>query len=178
MSADKPENVQLMSSAMNDKACTGKAISFYCSANANPGVTSYQLFENETSILNTSATGMWSKTLESEGVFVHKCVANNSLGSEYSMGVTVTVNGKQNSPSYVCLRTIWKTAHIKTAFACVQSLHYKYVDTGSVIDETQRPYGKCLLNGIPLFMASLCWWWFFSFTKTLRLLSFASCNNM
>ena len=101
---------------MNDKACTGKAISFYCSANANPGVTSYQLFENETSILNTSATGMWSKTLESEGVFVHKCVANNSLGSEYSMSVTVTVSGEQKSPNYICLRTIWKTARIKTVF--------------------------------------------------------------
>ncbi|XP_066025219.1 fibroblast growth factor receptor 4-like isoform X2 [Pocillopora verrucosa] len=88
----KPENVQLMSSAMDHKACAGEVISFNCSANANPGVTSYQLFENETAILNTSALGMWSKTLESEGVFVYKCVANNSLGSEYSMGVTVTVN--------------------------------------------------------------------------------------
>ena len=38
----------------------------------------------------------------------------------------------------------------------VQTLHDKNVDTGSVIDEAQRPYGKCLLNGIPLFMASLC----------------------
>ena len=94
-----------MSSALNNKACKGKVISFNCSANANPGVTSYQLFENETAILNTSASGMWNKTLESEGVFVYKCVANNSLGSEDSMGVTVTVNGKQNSPSYVCLRT-------------------------------------------------------------------------
>ena len=95
-----------MSSAMDHKACAGEVISFNCSANANPGVTSYQLFENETAILNTSASGMWNKTLESEGVFVCKCVANNSVGSEYSMGVTVTVNGKQNSPSYVCLRTI------------------------------------------------------------------------
>ena len=95
-----------MSSALNNKACKGKVISFNCSANANPGVTSYQLFENETAILNTSASGMWNKTLESEGTFVYKCVANNSLGSEYSMSVTVTVNGKQNSPSYVCLRTI------------------------------------------------------------------------
>ena len=91
---------------MNNKACRGEVISFNCSANANPGVTSYQLFENETAILNTSASGMWNKTLKSEGVFVYKCVANNSLGSEDSMGVTVTVNGKQNSPSYVCLRTI------------------------------------------------------------------------
>ena len=86
-----------MSSAMNDKACTGKVISFTCSADANPRVTSYQLFENETAILNTSASGMWSKTLESKGVFVYKCVANNSLGSEYSINVPVTVNGKQIS---------------------------------------------------------------------------------
>ena len=46
------------------------------------------------------------KILESEGVFVYKCVANNSLVVEYSMGVAVTVNGKQKSPNYVCLRTI------------------------------------------------------------------------
>ena len=82
---------------MNDKACTGKVISFTCSADANPRVTSYQLFENEKAILNTSASGTWSKTLKIEGVFVYKCVANNSLGSEYSMYVTVTVNGKQIS---------------------------------------------------------------------------------
>ena len=88
---------------MNDKACTGKVVGFNCSANANPGVTSYQLFENETAILNTSASGMWNKTLESEGVFVYKCVANNSLGSEYSMSVTVTVNGKEISSTYACL---------------------------------------------------------------------------
>ena len=89
---------------MDDKACTEEVISFNCSANANPGITSYQLFENKTAILNTSASGMWSKTLESEGVFVYKCVANNSLGSQYSTSVTVTVNGKQISPSYAYLR--------------------------------------------------------------------------
>ena len=92
---------------MNDKACTEKFIfSFSCLANANPGVTSHQLFENETAILNTSAPGMWSGALKSEGVFVYKCVANNFLGSEYSMNVTVTVNGKQFSPFCVGLRTI------------------------------------------------------------------------
>ena len=88
---------------MENKACTREVISFNCSANANPGVTLYQLFENETAILNTSASGMWNKTLESEGVFVYKCVANNSLGSEYSMSVTVTVNGKEISSTYACL---------------------------------------------------------------------------
>ena len=89
---------------MDDKACTEEVISFNCSASANPGITSYQLFENKTAILNTSASGMWSKTLESEGVFVYKCVVNNSLGSQYSTSVTVTVNGKQISPSYAYLR--------------------------------------------------------------------------
>ena len=82
---------------MNDKACTGKVISFTCSADADPRVTSYQLFENEKAILNTTSSGTWIKTLESEGVFVYKCVANNSLGSEYSMNVPLTVNGKQIS---------------------------------------------------------------------------------
>ena len=57
---------------MNDKAFRGIAMSFNCSANAYSGVTSYQLFENETAILNTIVSGMWSKTLESEGVFVYK----------------------------------------------------------------------------------------------------------
>ena len=97
---------------MDHKACTGEVISFNCSANANPGVTSYQLFENETAILNMSASGMWSKTLESGGVFVYKCVANNSIGSEYSMSITVTVNGKQISSSYACLNHVISYAHI------------------------------------------------------------------
>ena len=83
---------------MNDKACRGNVVGFNCSAIANPEVTSYQLFKNETAILNTSATGMWRKTLESEGVFVYKCVANNSLGSEYSTSVTITVNSRQINP--------------------------------------------------------------------------------
>ena len=84
---------------MDNKACTGRVISFNCSAHANPGVASYQLFENETTILNTSALGMWSKTLESEGVYVYKCLANNSIGSEYSMSNNVNVYGKQTSPN-------------------------------------------------------------------------------
>ena len=86
-----------MSSAVDNKVCTQEVISFNCSANANPRVTLYQLFENQKAILNTSASGTWSKTLKIEGVFVYKCVANNSLGSEYSMDLSVTVNGKQIS---------------------------------------------------------------------------------
>ena len=89
----KPENVQLTTSAANNKACQGGSISFNCSADANPSVTSYQLFENDTAILATNTSGMWSRNLTNGGVFIYKCVANNTLGSAYSTSVTVTVNG-------------------------------------------------------------------------------------
>ena len=90
---------------MDNKACRGEVISFNCSANANPGVTSYQLFENESAILNTSTSGMWGKNLENKGVFVFKCVAKNSLGSEYSTSVAVAVNGKQIGGTFINVRT-------------------------------------------------------------------------
>ena len=106
---------------MDNKTCTGKVISFNCSANANPGVTSYQLFEDKTAILNTSASGLWNKTWENEGVFVYKCVANNSVGSEYSMSITVTVNGKQISSSYACLNHSISYAHIQGMFMSVHT---------------------------------------------------------
>ena len=83
--------MQLKTSAVDSKACKGETISFICSADAVPFVTSYELFENDSVIMNTS--GMWNRTLSS-GVFVYKCVANNSLGSMESESVTVTVNGK------------------------------------------------------------------------------------
>ena len=90
--ADPPENVQLKTSAVGSKACKGGTISINCSADAVPSVTSYELFENVSVIMDTS--GMWSRALSSEGVFVYKCVANNSLDSVESESVTVTVNGK------------------------------------------------------------------------------------
>ena len=90
---------------MDNKACKEEVISFNCSANANPGVTTYQLFENESAILNTSTSGMWGKHLENKGVFVFKCVAKNSLGSAYSTRVTVAVNGKQIGETFINVRT-------------------------------------------------------------------------
>ena len=84
--------MQLKTSAVDNKACIGEFISFNCSADAVPFVISYDLFENDSVIMDTS--GMWSRTFSSGGVFVYKCVANNSLGSMESERVTVTVNGK------------------------------------------------------------------------------------
>ena len=88
-----PENVQFETSAANNKACKGETISINCSADAVPSMTSYRLLENGSVVSDTS--GMWSRTLSSGGVFIYKCVANNSLGSTESEYVTVTVNGKQ-----------------------------------------------------------------------------------
>jgi len=86
--------VQLKTSAVDSKACKGETISINCSADAVPDVTSYELLENGSVILGRS--GMWSRTLSRGGVFIYKCVANNSLGSTESESVTVTVNGKQS----------------------------------------------------------------------------------
>ena len=86
--------MQLKTFAVDSKACKGETISISCSADAVPSVTSYELFENDSVIVGTS--GMWNRTLSSGGVFIYKCVANNSLGSRESESVTVTVNGKQS----------------------------------------------------------------------------------
>ena len=92
--ADPPENVQIEKSATDNKACEGETISINCSADAVPSEISYQLLENGSVVL-ADTSGMWSRTLSSRGVFMYKCVANNSLGSIESESVTVTVNGKQ-----------------------------------------------------------------------------------
>ena len=91
--ADPPGNVRLETSAVNNKACQGDVISINCSADANPSVSSYELLENDTVILDTS--GRWSKTFATGAVFIYKCVANNSLGTQQSLSVTIYVNGEQ-----------------------------------------------------------------------------------
>ena len=80
-------------SVINYKACQGNTITFKCSADAKPAVTSYHLFKNDTAI-DVSLSGMWSETLASEGVLVYKCVAKNSLGTAASTDVSFTLNGK------------------------------------------------------------------------------------
>ena len=93
---DKPETVDLKKSSFTSKNCRGDIISFNCSADANPLVTSHQLFENETAILDTNPSGMWNRKLPTGGVFMYKCMANNYLGSEDSLPVIVEVNGTLN----------------------------------------------------------------------------------
>ena len=85
--------MQLTTSVMDNKACKGDMIGFNCSADASPSVTSYQLFENDTAILDANPAGMWKRNVSNRGVFTYRCMANNSLGSEVSSFVMVTVNG-------------------------------------------------------------------------------------
>lgn len=85
--------MKFTTSVIDDKECQGNTITFNCSADAKPAVTTYRLFKNETA-MDVSHSGMWNETLESGGVFVYKCVANNTLGMASSMNVTVTVNGR------------------------------------------------------------------------------------
>ena len=91
----KPDNVQLVTSAADNKACLGDVISINCSAEAFPSEISYQLFENDTAILDTS--GRWSRTLDTAGMFIYKCVPNNTLGKGENATVTITVNGKMDA---------------------------------------------------------------------------------
>ena len=85
--------MELEISAMNDKVCQVDVVNFTCSAIANPAVSSYQLFENDTAILPKNAVGMWNRTFTSGGVYFYKCVASNTMGSINSTSVMLTVNG-------------------------------------------------------------------------------------
>lgn len=85
--------MQLTTSVIDDKECQGNTITFNCSADAKPAVATYRLFKNDTA-MDVSLSGMWNETLASGGMFVYKCVANNTLGMASSTNITVTVNGK------------------------------------------------------------------------------------
>ena len=95
LSSVKPENVQLETSAVDDKACLGDVISINCSADAVPSEISYQLLENDTAISDDSGT--WSRPLTTAGVFNYQCVPNNTVGTGDNASVIVTVNGKGNA---------------------------------------------------------------------------------
>ena len=73
-------------------------INFTCSADGNPAVDTYRLFENNSLVTDgTNSHGMWNRTMSAGGVFIYKCVANNTVGSGQSESVTVTVNGEQDN---------------------------------------------------------------------------------
>ena len=78
--------------------CQGSVVTFNCSANGNPRVDTYQLLENDAPVRDGSnSLGMRSRNMSTGGAFNYKYMANNSVGTAYSISVTVTVNGKQQT---------------------------------------------------------------------------------
>ena len=92
--ADQPGNVHLFTNATS-KVCTGVVINFTCTADANPQVHTYLLYENDAMIKNMGISGTWIKTMENAGHFVFRCEANNSIqGIGKSGNTTLTVDGE------------------------------------------------------------------------------------
>ena len=99
MYVDPPENFQF--DVSKQTVCKDELVSFACSADGNPTVHTYQLFENDTLVSDGSNNdGMWNRTMYVGGVFIYKCVANNTVGTGESSSVPVIVNGKQNYSYY------------------------------------------------------------------------------
>lgn len=89
----KPEITLFKSSAASHTACQHVVISFHCTANGNPPVMSYHLLENDTAILDINTSGMWSRKMSTRGVFMYRCMANNTYGNESSENIAVRVYG-------------------------------------------------------------------------------------
>ena len=88
--ADPPKNVHL-STNITSKVCTGIIINFTCTAEANPPVHTYLLYENGTVIGSRTV----KKTMDAAGQFVFRCEANNSLqGTGRSSDAILTVGGE------------------------------------------------------------------------------------
>ena len=73
--------------------CQGDVFNISCSADGNPPVLTYLLFENDT-LLNTSGSSRVTRTASAGGVLVYRCEANNTVGTANAT-TNVTVNGKK-----------------------------------------------------------------------------------
>ena len=65
--------MELAISAVNNKACKGDVVNFTCSADANPAVSSYQLFENDTAILDTCCKNVEQDVDKWRSLFLQMC---------------------------------------------------------------------------------------------------------
>ena len=129
---DPPENVQLRTNATANKSCRNDVVSFTCSADAVPSAMSFQLFKDNVP-MEISASGVWVKTLPEGGMFVYKCVANNSIGSSSSTNVSITVNGKWDRKNTLVLMFTLKTDLTDSSYArsdlyvaCVASVSVRF----------------------------------------------------
>ena len=91
---DKPENVTLNVNISSNKVCTGIVVKFTCTADANPAVGTYRLYENGGMIANIDGSGVTTWALNMGGLFNYRCEARNSAGGDSSSTITLTVEGK------------------------------------------------------------------------------------
>ena len=98
--------VQLLPS--EGTVCRGAVIHLTCSANGNPSVFTYQLYENDVMVANGSGSSsqMWYRTMSKGGVFNYKCAASNIIGTANSTRVSVTVNGIKEDFSHKNTSTV------------------------------------------------------------------------
>ena len=82
--------------ASDTTVCSGTNIVFNCSADGDPSVFTYQLYENDIAVTNTVSSGVWSRTMSVGGVFHYRCVARNIIGTATSPSVNIIVNGKEH----------------------------------------------------------------------------------
>ena len=96
----KPGNIQL---TLNDSSiCHGDVFSLSCSADGGSRTEEvYQLFENDVLVSSSSSSSsplVWSKSALIGGLFVYRCVVDNSVETANAT-ITVPVNGK-NTPFF------------------------------------------------------------------------------
>ena len=72
-------------------------VKFTCTANANPAVNSYTLYENDVMIENMGTSGVIRRPLNTSGQVVYRCEAKNSVGTDRSSDKNLTVEGKLTS---------------------------------------------------------------------------------
>ena len=92
----KPGNIQL---TVNDSSiCQGGVFSLSCSADGGSRTEEvYQLFENDVLVSKSSSSPLvWSKSALIGGVFVYRCVIDNSVETANAT-ITVPVNGKDTT---------------------------------------------------------------------------------
>jgi len=91
---DDPGNVSLNVSVSSNQVCAVVMVRFTCTAEANPPVHSYRLYENGRMIANMDGSGVWIRTLNTSGQFNYSCEAINSVGNDKSNDIPLTVGGE------------------------------------------------------------------------------------
>ena len=95
----KPGNIQLTLNVSS--ICHGDVFSLSCSADGGSRTEEvYQLFENDVLVSSSSSSSplVWSKSALIGGLFVYRCVVDNSVETANAT-ITVPVNGK-NTPFF------------------------------------------------------------------------------